>query len=161
MKKSNIRIRKAKKEDCKEIAELINNPKNTGLLIPKNANQIMTQIPFYFVADNGGQLVGNCGFKIWPDGKVEIISLVVTREFQSLGLGKRLIKRCLRRAKAYGFVKIFALTTSPDLFKKLGFKTIPYRRLPGKIWQDCVNCPRNAGKPGDVKCNEVAVAINF
>ena len=54
------------------------------------------------------------------------------------------------KAKKLGIKRIFALTLSPDFFKKYGFKKIDKSMLPQKIWTDCFVCPKFS------KCDEVA-----
>jgi amino-acid N-acetyltransferase len=57
-----------------------------------------------------------------------------------LGIGKTLVKRCLKEAKELGLKRVFALTYNPEFFKKLGFVNIDKSSLPQKIWGDCLRC---------------------
>jgi len=40
-----------------------------------------------------------------------------------------------------GVEEVFALTYAATFFKKFGFKIIDRKKLPHKIWNDCINCP--------------------
>ena len=41
-----------------------------------------------------------------------------------------------------GIQRTFALTYNVDFFKKLGFKKISKKKLPQKVWSECVRCPQ-------------------
>jgi amino-acid N-acetyltransferase len=64
----------------------------------------------------------------------------VSEKFQGHGIGRRLVKECLKEAAELGVKNIFALTFIPGFFKKLGFRAIQRKKLPHKIWSDCINC---------------------
>jgi amino-acid N-acetyltransferase len=91
---------------------------------------------------------------MWED-LAEIRSLAVENKHQKKGIGRNLVKQCLKEAKALGIKKVFALTYQPEFFKKLGFADIDKASLPQKIWGDCVRCPRFP------ECDEHAVIIHL
>ena len=49
----------------------------------------------------------------------------------------------------------------PSIFKKLGFHEIDKKNLPMKIWNDCINCPKNIGEPGSADCPETALQLDI
>jgi amino-acid N-acetyltransferase len=91
---------------------------------------------------------------MWED-LAEIRSLAVDKNYQDRGIGKNLVKQCLKEAKALGLKRVFALTYHPEFFKKLGFKDTDKASLPQKIWGDCLRCPKFP------ECDENAVIINL
>ena len=91
---------------------------------------------------------------MWED-LAEIRSLAVDKVHQKRGIGKNLVRECLKEARALGVKRIFALTYSPDFFKKMGFKDADKSSLPQKIWGDCLRCPRFP------ECDEHAVIISL
>jgi amino-acid N-acetyltransferase len=91
---------------------------------------------------------------MWED-LAEIRSLAVDGGYQKMGIGRNLVRQCLREAKLLGLQKVFALTYHPEFFKKLGFVDIDKSSLPQKIWGDCIRCPRFPG------CDEYAVIIEM
>jgi amino-acid N-acetyltransferase len=129
-----------------------------GVMLPKTPQQIMENLSNFFVAEAQGQIIACCGYKIWVNAWVEIVSLYTSIPFRRGGIGAELLKRCIDKAGNQGFSKIFTLTFNPDWFIKRGFSKIEISELPHKIWGDCAYCPKNAAGPGDVKCDEVPLA---
>ena len=86
--------------------------------------------------------MGACALHIvgWDD-LAEIKSLVVVKEYQRKGIGKKLVSVCIEEAKSLGVKRVFALTFVGAFFRKLGFKKIAKEKLPHKIWSECVTCP--------------------
>jgi amino-acid N-acetyltransferase len=81
----------------------------------------------------------------------EIRSLAVAEEYQKQGIGKELVLSCLKEAEDLGIDRVFALTNSPEFFKKLGFEEVAKNELPQKVWADCIRCSKFPD------CDEVAV----
>jgi amino-acid N-acetyltransferase len=120
-------------------------------MLPRSLNEIYENIRDFFVCDNKGEIIGTSALHILWENLAEIRSLAVSKECQDKGIGKRLLERCLKEAKALGVKRVFALTYNPVFFRKFGFKEIDKNTLPQKIWGDCLKCPKFP------KCEEVAV----
>jgi len=129
------------------------------IILPKTPQQIMENLSNFFVADSQGEAIACCGYKIWINAWVEIISLYTNAPYRNLGIGAKLVKKCIDKAYEQGFSKIFTLTVNPEWFTKRGFYQVEIDELPHKIWGDCVFCPKNAAGPGDVKCDEVPMVL--
>ena len=86
----------------------------------------------------------------------EIRSVAVLPEFQKTGIGSHLVKKCLRKPKALGLKKVFALTTRPDFFKRLGFQEVPKEELPPIIWSECKDCVKFPDN-----CNEIPMLLEL
>lgn len=157
--KSKITIRTAKLKDCQKLAYMINLEAEKGNMLPKTAHEIMLNLSNFFVAEVDGCVVGCCGYKIWINAWIEIISLVIEEKFRGRGLGTKLVDACIKQAKRQGFSKISTLTANHDWFYKRGFREVDIEILPHKIWGDCAKCSRNAAGPGDVRCNEVPMVL--
>ena len=99
-------IQEAKLKDCKKVQVLINTNDPKKFVLPRSYAQLVVMLPNYFVAICDGEIIGCCGFRIYPDGSVEIISLVVAERFRCNGLGPELVNRCVEKAKKFG-LKIF------------------------------------------------------
>ena len=52
------------------------------------------------------------------------------RIFKERGSAPDLVKKCIEEADSMGLKKVFALTTRPDFFKRLGFRQVPNDDLP-------------------------------
>ncbi len=152
--------REAAKDDCQQIAALINFFAKKEAMLSKSEAEIMTMVPCFFVAEFSGQVIANVGFKVWLDSKVEIISLATHPEFQGAGIGSTMLGLCMEKIVALGFWEIFTLTVAPKFFIRHGFKPTEHRSLQSKIYADCRWCPRNAGGPDSPRCNEVALVFD-
>jgi amino-acid N-acetyltransferase len=67
-----------------------------------------------------------------------------------------LVNNCIEEARALGLKKVFALTTRPDFFKRLGFKQVPNKDLPTIIWSECKDCFKYPDK-----CNEIPMLLEL
>ena len=87
----------------------------------------------YFVAEEGGRLVGGAGlfpsFGL-PDGVCELVKMYLHKDIRGKGLGKLLIERCLDTALYMGYRKVY-IETMPELrkavsvYEKFGFTYLP------------------------------------
>ena len=150
-----MKIRKARILDLKQAHRLINDFAKRGQMIPRSLNELYETLRDFRVCECEGQICGVCSLHIMWDDLAEIRSLAVERRFQRLGIGKNLVKRCMREARNLGIKRIFALTYHPAFFRQLGFYDIDKSNLPQKIWGDCVRCPRFP------ECDENAVIIHL
>jgi putative acetyltransferase len=94
--------------------------------------QVFTQTPrsIYFVAECDGKLVG--GGDIFPspglsEGTCELVKMYLLPEARGIGLGKKLIQKCIDFAEEAGYTTIY-LETMPELkqamktYEKFGFE---------------------------------------
>lgn len=146
-----MRIKKATIKDAVSIHLLVNKFAKKDKMLPRSLNEIYENIRDFFVCENKGQIIGTSALHILWEDLAEIRSIAVLNEYQDKGIGKKLIDRCLREAKALGVKGVFALTYNPRYFIRFGFNEIDKNTLPQKIWGDCLKCPKFP------KCEEVAV----
>lgn len=150
-----MRIRKAKISDLKQVHKLINDFARREQMIPRSLNEIYETLRDFVVCEDYGDICGVCALHIMWEDLAEIRSLAVDKKYQKKGIGKTLVKQCLKEAKALGLKRIFALTYQPAFFKKIGFLDIDKSSLPQKIWGDCLRCHKFP------ECDEQAVIINL
>ena len=146
-----LKIRKAKIGDARDIQSLINKFAKRDLVLPRSLNEIYENLRDFFVCEMDGRIIGTAALHILWEDLAELRSITVSKEYQGMGIGKRLIKRALKEAKALGVKQVFVLTYTPEYFKKIGFTDIDKNSLPQKIWGDCLRCPKFPD------CEEVAV----
>jgi amino-acid N-acetyltransferase len=137
-----LKIRKAKIADLRRVHKLINDYAKKEEMIPRSLSELYEDVRDFVVCEYDGNICGVCALHIMWEDLAEIRSLAVDRDYQKLGVGKKLVKECLKDAKALGLKKVFALTYHPQFFKKMGFADINKSSLPQKIWGDCLRCPR-------------------
>jgi amino-acid N-acetyltransferase len=150
-----LKIRKARITDLKQVHKLINNFAQKQEMIPRSLNELYENVRDYFVCEDYGKICGVCALHIMWEDLAEIRSLVVDGKHQGKGIGKNLVRQCLKEARVLGLQRIFALTYQTEFFKKIGFSDIDKSNLPQKIWGDCLRCPRFP------ECEEHAVMINL
>lgn len=150
-----MKIRKAKISDLKQAQKLVNDYAKREQMIPRSLNELYETVRDFIVCEFNGNVCGVCALHIMWEDLAEIRSLAVENKHQKKGIGRNLVKQCLKEAKALGIKKVFALTYQPEFFKKLGFADIDKASLPQKIWGDCVRCPRFP------ECDEHAVIIHL
>jgi amino-acid N-acetyltransferase len=87
----------------------------------------------FFVAEDGGQLLGVAGVeRLGEDGLLR--SLAVAETIRGSGLGRRLVESCEVGAKAAGLANLYLLTTSADaFFVCLGYRLVPREDVPPAV----------------------------
>lgn len=133
-------IRKARIADIKSIQALVNDFAKREQMLPRSLNELYESVRDFIVYEEKGEIAGVCALRIMWDDLGEIRSLAVRQRDQKKGIGKKLVKRCLKEAKEIGLKRVFALTYQPLFFKKLGFRDVDKAKLPQKIWSDCIKC---------------------
>ncbi len=147
--------RKASLNDAKGIHALVNKFARKEDMLPRSLNEIYENIRDFYVCFNNGTLVGTAALHILWDDLAEIRSVSVSNKYQRQGIGKKLIRNCIKEAKKLEVKKVFALTYRPDYFKELGFNDIDKNSLPHKIWGECLKCHKFPD------CDESAVLMKL
>lgn len=137
-----MKIRKAAISDVKEIQRLVNEFARKEQMIPRSVNELYENVRDFVVAEDKNGIVGACALHILWDDLAEVRSLAVKNEYQGKGIGSRMVRNCLKEARALGIKRVFVLTYQPDFFRKLRFKDTDKASLPQKIWGDCIRCPK-------------------
>lgn len=150
-----MKIRKARISDLREVQKLINEFARREEMIPRSLNELYESMRDLLVCEDDGTIAGVCALHILWEDLAEIRSLAVRKEHQRMGLGRKLVKRCLAEARSLGIYRVFVLTYQPDFFRKLGFTDAEKSGLPQKIWGDCIRCPKFP------ECDEHALTIDL
>lgn len=148
-----MKIRKAKIADLNQVHRLVNDFARREQMIPRSLNELYETVRDFVICEVDGKVCGVCSLHIMWEDLAEIRSLAVDNKHQKKGIGRNLVKQCIKEAKSLGIKKIFALTYHPDFFRKLGFDDIDKARLPQKIWGDCLRCHKFP------ECDENAVIL--
>jgi amino-acid N-acetyltransferase len=144
-------VDKARIGDATSMHRLINHFADEGEMLPRALSQIYENIRDYFVARDGGEVVGCVALHVnWLD-LAEVRSLAVDVKSQNQQIGSLLVKACLDEAKELGLPAVFSLTNKPVFFEKQGFHIVDKAELPRKVWAECYNCPKFPN------CDEVAL----
>ena len=111
-------------------------------MLSRSLIDLYENIRDYFVVTSKGKLIGCGALHICWENLAEVKALAVDESVHGRGAGKRLVNACLKEAKRLKIKKIFCLTYIPQFFKKFGFKKISRKKLPHKIWTECLQCPK-------------------
>ena len=149
-------IRKAQINEVPEIWRMLHDFADKDVL-PRTMADLYSQVREYFVyKKDHGPIIGVAGLHIFWQDLGEIRSVAVLPNFQKTGLGSRLVNQCIEEARILGLKKVFALTTRPDFFKRLGFLKVPNDDLPKIIWSECKDCFKYPDK-----CNEIPMLLEL
>ena len=133
-------VRKARLQDVKNIKKLVNFYARKNEMLPISLSELYDNIRSFYVFEKKGRIHGCGSLRVTWDRLGEIRSVAVQKSKQKKGIGKKIVRACLREAKEIGLKEVFVLTYQPQYFKKLGFRDINKDHLPHKVWQDCVKC---------------------
>jgi amino-acid N-acetyltransferase len=149
-------IRKAKLQEVPEIWRMLHDFSDQDVL-PRAMADLYSQVREYFVyRQDHGPIIGVASLHIFWQDLGEIRSVAVLPDHQNAGIGSSLVKQCLEEAQYLGLKKVFALTTRPDFFKRLGFQKVPNDELPKIIWSECKDCFKYPDK-----CNEIPMLLEL
>ncbi len=128
--------------DISSVHWLINDYARKEAMLPRSMQELYEHVRDFTVLEDKGKVRGVCALHVLWEDLAEIRSLALSRTYRNIGIGKKLIQRCISEAKSIGIKRVFVLTYHPDLFKKNGFEYVDKSELPQKIWGDCVRCPK-------------------
>ncbi len=86
------------------------------------------------------KVVGCCALQFCWEYLAEIRSLAVAPEFTGQKIGIALAERAIQEAVYFKIKNLFTLTYQPTFFEQFGFAVIDKKKLPIKIWADCIGC---------------------
>jgi amino-acid N-acetyltransferase len=88
----------------------------------------------FFVARDGGDIVGVVGIEVCRDRYALLRSTAVTDEWKGRGLGKTLVERAIADAKASGIEALYLLTTTAEhYFPSFGFSRVSREDVPPAV----------------------------
>lgn len=150
-----LNIRKAELRDVPALSELINRYVAERILLPRPLTNLYEDVWEFTVAEEDGKILGCGALKFYNSELAEIRSLCIDATLKSKGIGRMITEALLDEAERYGLRTIFALTTVPAFFERLGFQTAQRERFPVKVYEDCLGCPKYSC------CDETAVSYEL
>ncbi|EAK0826444.1 acetyltransferase [Campylobacter fetus subsp. testudinum] len=147
-----ITYKKAKLKNIPLMQSIVKKEIENGIILPRNDDEIATNIRSYTLAYKDDELVGYSALHIHAPNLAEVRSLVIKESLRGQSIGGGLVKELLKEAKDLEIEQVFTLTYQKSFFEKLGFNEIPKEKLPAqKIWADCIKCKHFP------VCNEIAL----
>ncbi len=127
-------VRGALASDAGEIHELVSRFAESGLLLPRSADDIALAIDDYVVvADQHGRVMGCAALYEYSPSLGEVGSVVVSPEAQGRGLGSIAVRGVEGIARRRGIDELFALTLADHFFASLGYTRCALSRFPEKL----------------------------
>ncbi|MDX6376509.1 MAG: amino-acid N-acetyltransferase [Gaiellaceae bacterium] len=119
-----IILRRARMRDVRSIRALVDQYVGDRILLSKETVQLYEDIQDFWVADDGGRIVG-CGalHPLWED-LAEIRTVAVDLSVRGRGVGHRLVTRLVETARELGVARVFVLTFEVAFFERHGFEPI-------------------------------------
>ena len=148
-----LTLRPGTVEDAEGILALVTSHLDEGHLLPRDIEELRLHAHRFIVCDGAGQLAACAELAPLSKTVAEVRSLVVSRDFRSVGLGHRLVAQLRARARTLGFDTLTAFTHDARFFVRQGFSIVPHVWVPEKIMTDCVGCPLFR------KCEQFAVVL--
>lgn len=150
-----MRIRKAELRDVPAIFELMNHYVAERILLPRPLTDLYEDVREFTVAEEDGKLLGCGALKFYNQELAEVRSLCVDATLKVKGIGRSITEALVDEAGRCGLKTVFALTSVPSFFEKLGFQQAPKERFPVKVYEDCLACPKHSC------CDEIAVTYEL
>ena len=141
IKQENIVYVKPTLLDIDEMQKLVKPEVDDGIILPRNDDEMATNIRAYVVAKFNNKIIGFCALHIFSKKLAEIRSLVVDKSYRRNKVGQNMILFLIEESQKLCVNSVFALTYQKGFFEKLGFSMINKSELPEqKIWADCIKC---------------------
>ena len=138
-----------------QIHQLVNSFAEKGEMLARPLSELYETLRDFVVVREGDRVLGCAALHInWSD-LAEVKSVAVAAEAQGKGIGRDLVRSCLKEARDLGIPTVFCLTLRPHFFEGLSFTRVDRAELPRKVWTECYRCPKFPD------CDEVALIIHL
>jgi amino-acid N-acetyltransferase len=130
-----IVIRRARTGDIKAIRDLVDTYTTDRRLLSKATVTLYESVQEFWVADDGGTVVG-CGalHVMWED-LAEIRTVAVDPDRRGQKIGHRIVSALLDQARDLGVARVFCLTFETRFFGSFGFTEIDGAPVPHSVYE--------------------------
>ncbi|AXH09986.1 GNAT family N-acetyltransferase [Malaciobacter halophilus] len=136
-----IKFFKPTVKHIKQMQELVKPEVDNGNILLRTEDEMANTIRSYTVVTVDNKLAGFTALHIHSCRLAEVRSLIISKEFRGLKLGKKLVEACIEEGKKYELEQILSLTYEQGFFESVGFRKIEKENIPEhKIWADCIRC---------------------
>jgi amino-acid N-acetyltransferase len=124
-------IRALREADIPDVLRLMEPLMARGILIRRGAEDIRERRGDYAVFEVDGSVHACGALHDWGEGQGEIAAIATDPAYTDMGLGRRLVRYLIARAKQGHLRRVFVLTThTHDWFEFLGFRECSLETLP-------------------------------
>lgn len=121
-----ILVRAATIDDRDSALALIEQFVLRGKILARTLDELEHVLANGYVALQKDQVVGFVTLEVYSQKLAEIRSLVVDDSLQGQGIGRRLVEKCVERARERGVFEVMAISSSEQFFRTCGFDfTLP------------------------------------
>jgi amino-acid N-acetyltransferase len=125
-------IREMTRGDVADAHRLMRPLVKRGLLVPRTQSDLYDNLQNYVVFETDGMVHGCCALKPFDGKQAEIAGLAVDQQYEQFGIGQKIVRYLIDRARAQGLQRVFVLTTqASDWFERLGFRLGTIADIPG------------------------------
>ena len=126
-------IRDMQRPDIPSVMTLIHPFVKKGILLPRTKKQLEATFSDYIVYELDGGLRACAALHFYDDMQAEIAAIAVDENFAHIGIGPKMIRFLIERAKTRNAQCVFVLTTqTADWFETQGFTHESVDTLPAK-----------------------------
>jgi N-acetylglutamate synthase-like GNAT family acetyltransferase len=114
-----VGIRKAEASDVDGILAVVNS--NTDRLLARDREEIVSLLETFWVAEDGGRIVGCSCLEVYSPKIAELRSLAVLPEYRGRGHGAALTAAAVDEAERRGIPQVLVVTSNREFFERLNF----------------------------------------
>lgn len=118
---TDILLSDALSKDTRAVGNFLQPFVDQEFLLPRTRDELKHLLKHAFVARWRRKVVGFAAVEIYSRKLAEIQCLAVHPEFQRMGIGRRLVTACIRRAKEMKVLELMAISASDAFLKECGF----------------------------------------
>ncbi|MDO5719749.1 MAG: amino-acid N-acetyltransferase [Actinomycetaceae bacterium] len=120
-----ITVRQALPRDVRAIADLTAPLAQQRVLVKKRLIEYFEDVQEFLVAENSdGDIVGCGALHVMWDDIAEVRTLAVSPSIRARGVGSRILRGLISRARQMELARLFCLTFEVDFFARHGFREI-------------------------------------
>ena len=126
-------IRGIKSRDIPDMLRIMEPLMQQGVLIRRKAEDIRNKKEDYAVFEIDAKIHACGALHEWGEGQGEIAAIATDADYAAMGLGSRIVRFLIEKAKRQNLKRVFVLTTTTqDWFESLGFNEAQVETLPKK-----------------------------
>ena len=114
-----VGVRRAGPQDVDDILAVVN--ANTDRLLARDRDEIVSLLDTFWVAEDGGRIVGCSCLEVYSPKIAELRSLAVLPEYRGRGYGAALTAAAVEEAERRGIPQVLVVTSNKEFFERLNF----------------------------------------
>jgi N-acetylglutamate synthase-like GNAT family acetyltransferase len=116
-----VRIRDAVPDDAVAVAAFLAPFVARKELLPRSLDDLRHLLGHAFVAQCDGRIVGFAAIELYSPKLSELQCLSVDESYRGRGIGRRLVRLCVDRARWHDVIEVMAITAREEVLRACGF----------------------------------------